>query len=233
MDFSVFNFKTSFTLHEAVCLTIGVDPRHDSSSIPEEFRTAYDLLREVGHGCATGGVDYCEWVRENDLTRDELMDSLLFPEWAVRAVRKPGATKNPAVDLAALAANAGPVETWKFPPWTIASWLRVRDVQPVYDFAESDKRMLERSAKFLPPQEIESPSSGEQATGDRALGTRERRTLLALIGALCQKAGIDPGARGAAAVISDATVEAGCSVSERTVSGLMPQIREAMEAKQK
>ena len=231
MDFSVFNFKTSFTLHEAVCLTIGVDPRHDSADVPDEFRTAYDLLWEAGHNCAEGAVGEAKWVRENGYSRDELMDALLHPEWAVRAVRMPGAEKDPDYDFAALQASAGAVEEWKFEPWTIASWLHVRDVKPVYDFAASDERKRLRAAKFLPRADVDpvvSPDSDE-----RSLGTRERRTLLAIIGALCQKADIDPSARGAAAEISAATAEAGCAVSDRTIGNLIPQIRDAMDSKQR
>jgi hypothetical protein len=63
---------------------------------------------------------------------------------------------------------------------------------------------------------------------DKPLSTRERRTLLVLVAALCKRAGIDPAARGASIAIASATAELGVTVSDDTIRPLLRLIPDAI-----
>ena len=64
---------------------------------------------------------------------------------------------------------------------------------------------------------------------ERELSTHPRRTLLAIIAALCKKVGIDPKARGAATAIALITEDAGLRVSDDTIRGLLGDMADAIE----
>lgn len=71
---------------------------------------------------------------------------------------------------------------------------------------------------------------GRGAVGaDKHLTTRERRTLLTIIAALCKKAGIDIKSRKAAAAILSAADELGTPVSDDTARGVIRDIPDAIE----
>lgn len=63
---------------------------------------------------------------------------------------------------------------------------------------------------------------------DKPLRTRERRTLLVVIAALCKRAGIDPAARGAAVEVASVTAELGATVSDDTIRALLRAIPDAI-----
>lgn len=67
--------------------------------------------------------------------------------------------------------------------------------------------------------------------GDKRVTTRQRRTLLTIIAALCQKAGIDPRSRGAAVSIASATAELGVPVSDDSIRPVLREIPDAIESR--
>lgn len=68
---------------------------------------------------------------------------------------------------------------------------------------------------------------------DKPMNTRSRRTHQAIIAALCEKAGIDLAARGAAQKIIDALELKGVSVDGNTIRKILKEIPDSLEARQK
>ena len=63
------------------------------------------------------------------------------------------------------------------------------------------------------------------------LATRQRRTLLTIIAALCRKASIDPGSRGASTAIESATAEIGAPVGDDAIRTMLREIPDAIESR--
>ena len=80
---------------------------------------------------------------------------------------------------------------------------------------------------------FEQSISGAPADVDRPLATRERRTLLTVIRALCDECKIVPGAYGAAKRIAGATDRLGASVSDSKIGTIFEQLEEAVDARKK
>ena len=80
---------------------------------------------------------------------------------------------------------------------------------------------------------FERSISEVQPTIDRPLQTRERRTLLTIIAALCQKSKIDYEARGAAQLIKNATYLLGAPIDDGTIDKVIKQIPDALETRTK
>ncbi len=68
---------------------------------------------------------------------------------------------------------------------------------------------------------------------DRPLTTRQRKTCLTIIAALCLSAKIDPEARGASQRIKELTESLGVPVDDETIRTLLSEIPDALEARMK
>ncbi len=68
---------------------------------------------------------------------------------------------------------------------------------------------------------------------DRPLTTRQRKTFLIIIAALCSSAKIDPEARGASQRIKELTESLGVPVDDETIRTLLSEIPDALEARMK
>lgn len=68
---------------------------------------------------------------------------------------------------------------------------------------------------------------------DRPLTTRQRKTCLTIIAALCPSAKIDPQARGASQRIKELTESLGVPVDDETIRTLLSEIPDALEARMK
>ncbi|MGR5452277.1 hypothetical protein ACPV5V_00045 [Vibrio campbellii] len=68
---------------------------------------------------------------------------------------------------------------------------------------------------------------------EKPLATRERNTLLILIGALCKQVGIDPSSPGVAKSVETMTELVGAPVGEETVKNKLDQVAGALERRQK
>ena len=75
--------------------------------------------------------------------------------------------------------------------------------------------------------------SGQPAKVDRPLHTRQRRTLLAIIAALCTHDGIDYNARGAAQRIKSATELAGTPIDDGTIDKVLKENPDALAPRMK
>lgn len=68
---------------------------------------------------------------------------------------------------------------------------------------------------------------------DRPLTTRQRKTCLTIIAALCSSANIDPQARGASQRIKELTESLGVPVDDETIRTLLSEIPDALEVRLK
>ncbi|MDC5854531.1 hypothetical protein [Vibrio europaeus] len=68
---------------------------------------------------------------------------------------------------------------------------------------------------------------------DKPLAARERNTLLALIGALCEEANIDLSIRGISTSVQEITELAGVPISNETIRKIVEQVDDAMERRRK
>jgi len=82
-------------------------------------------------------------------------------------------------------------------------------------------------------QALVSPKENHPAKVDRPITTRQRRTLLTIIAALCDYSAIKSGARGAAGQIAAMTDEVGASITAETIAELLKEIPEALETRMK
>lgn len=78
---------------------------------------------------------------------------------------------------------------------------------------------------------LEAVEKGGQERVDRPITTRQRRTLLTIISALCDYSAIKPNERGAAGQIAAMTDEIGASITAETIAGLLKEIPEALETR--
>jgi hypothetical protein len=87
---------------------------------------------------------------------------------------------------------------------------------------------IDRLTKML----REASAKGKEHTGP-ALTARNRKTFLTIIAALCGKAGLQLGGRGAAQRIKEATEEIGAPVSDDTIHSILKEIPDAIEDRMK
>ncbi len=88
----------------------------------------------------------------------------------------------------------------------------------------------ELDAVRLHVAQLEQEKAAGRGRGD-GLATRQRRTLLTVIAALCRKARIDPMGRGAAVTIAAATAELGVPVSDDSIRAILQDIPDAIESR--
>lgn len=103
---------------------------------------------------------------------------------------------------------------------------------------ELPKELLEwYEAKNKPKPEKEpdyiNPSHLMDSKADRPLATRQRKTCLTIIAALCLSAKIDPQARGASQRIKELTESLGVPVDDETIRTLLSEIPDALEVRMK
>ncbi|MBN8448560.1 MAG: protein kinase [Candidatus Accumulibacter sp.] len=72
-----------------------------------------------------------------------------------------------------------------------------------------------------------------RAMVDKAMTTRQRRTLLTVIAAMCKHEGLDAQARGVAQRIMEMTDDLGAHVDDGTIQTMLKEIPDALEARMK
>lgn len=82
-------------------------------------------------------------------------------------------------------------------------------------------------------QRIERLEGGRTARTDRPVTTRQRRTLLTIIAALCDYSAIKPNERGAAGQIASMTEELGAPITAETIARFLKEIPDAVETRMK
>jgi len=79
----------------------------------------------------------------------------------------------------------------------------------------------------------DQPTKEHDAKIDRPLTTRQRRTYLTVIAAMCKHEGLDPQGRGAAQRIMEMTDDLGTHVDDGTIQTMLKEIPDALEARMK
>jgi len=81
--------------------------------------------------------------------------------------------------------------------------------------------------------QLARPQSDKPSKTDRPLATRQRRTLLTIIAALCNRASIDYQGRGTALRIKESTELIGTPIGDDTIRKLLDEIPDALETRMK
>lgn len=82
-------------------------------------------------------------------------------------------------------------------------------------------------------EQINHMKAGQPAKVDRPLHVRQRRTLLTIIAAFCEHAGLDPSGRGTAQRIKEMTDNLGTPIDDGTIAKLLAEIPDALESRLK
>lgn len=78
-----------------------------------------------------------------------------------------------------------------------------------------------------------APARAHDAKVDRPLTTRQRRTFLTVIAAMCKYEGFDPQGRGTAQRIMEMTDDIGAHVDDGTIAKILSEIPDALETRMK
>lgn len=78
-----------------------------------------------------------------------------------------------------------------------------------------------------------APAKVHDAKIDRPLTTRQRRTFLTVIAAMCKYEGLDPHGRGTAQRITEMTDDLGAHVDDGTIAKILSEIPDALETRMK
>ena len=121
--------------------------------------------------------------------------------------------------------------TYYFDPAVIIDWAISKQIELPKELLE----WYEEKNKLKPEQEPDylNPSHLVDSKADRPLATRQRKTFLIIIAALCSSAKIDPEARGASQRIKELTESLGVPVDDETIRNLLSEIPDALEARMK
>lgn len=183
----------------------------DERLISEETYVNYsdftDWLRERGY---ESGDIIAEW-HETEMEIAELVcDEVAY----LRASRKGGKGAIRGIALQGLLAKAGRLKESESSDVVAAYKAVVRENQHL-------KEQLAHAKTMQPPKV------------DRPLPTRQRRTLLTIIAALCKHKGIEIQERGTAQRIVEMTDDLGAHVDNGTIASLFSEIPEALETRMK
>lgn len=107
----------------------------------------------------------------------------------------------------------------------------VEGSRTVYKDSDGLKRELRAKSLHIAHLEQQLNAARGGSGGEVRPGTRQKRTLLTIIAALCKRAGIDPKARGAAMAIASATQELGVPVGDDSIRELLKAIPDAIESR--
>ena len=173
MDFSAFDFRDDFALHEIASLCIGLDPAHPMPSDNDPSRTAYREIVSAATASAEMANAECARAHFENRARPSLYPNLLYTTWALQRI--PTKTGEPAWEE--IGRDRWPeegfdpsiVEEWRFDRQTVANWLSGRLFKPVYDFS--------RPGGLLVGAKDETPM---------ALNPTTEATYLTIIGALLE-----------------------------------------------
>ena len=170
--------------------------------------TLYAWLVERGHDPGEAYIHFCE---DEEKLKEQLIDRI----YAYRMERKCGKSFKDASKVKLDPDKAGIDE------------LR----QAVRDLSNENLNLYNNMMQLL--KSSRERQENHQSKSERPLSTRSRKTLLTIIAALCNEAGIGYQDRGAAKRISELTDEIGASVSDDTVRKILGDIDDAIESRMK
>jgi hypothetical protein len=188
----------------------------DEQVIPEETHINYDdLVKWLEERSHEPGDHMSDWVQTECDISDLLCDEVIF----LRAARRSG--------------------------YEDLQRIKAQRFQAKYDYVikrldESEQLVEVRAALkakdgeiFRLKEALTLCKSGRPAKVDRPLHTRQRRTLLTIIAALCEAANIDHTKRGASQRIRSKTELVGAPIDDGTIIKLLEEIPDALETRMK
>lgn len=179
----------------------------DDNIIPEETYISYDEL--------------CEWLK----TRRYIMTEA-GNEWYIGQVDKVLVMANDVTFYrAATKKQIRDIESTRL----TAEWAAITGQEPDCGLEDAYKAAIVEIHRLR--QAMAARHDDRPAKGDRPVSTRQRRTLLTIIAALCDYSAIKPNERGAAGQIAGMTDEIKASVSAETIVGLLREIPDALETR--
>ena len=225
-DLKHWDLRTHFSAEEAACLAIGIDPAAPAGPHAPEHsnRTALTyqartLLRDIEAAASMANACAAMMLfRESRWAPEELPPGALLSIEAIEAGIDAQMKLQHGEQLSGWSAG----ETMSFVREHLATWFVEMGFEPVYAFAKSV-----RSAPAVATTDYE-------VDRDRPLLTRERNTLLAIIGVLADAAKFDLSApsKSAEAIVNEAALS-GIALSRTGVANHLRSVAAAISARKK
>ncbi|MBA0014579.1 MAG: hypothetical protein H0Z53_03000 [Nitrosospira sp.] len=172
-----------------------------------KIQNLIDWLAE--HGYASGDI-MNEWLHVEGEISARICDELIY----LRAARKRGAVEFLDIPFPGeLSKNVAEAST------------EITSTIAAYKSLTIENQQLKEQLSLA---RIEQP-----AKVDRPLATRQRRTLLTLIAALCDYSAIDLKGKGVAGQIARLTEEIGVNVTDETIAKVLAEIPEVLETRRR
>ena len=174
-------------------------------------------LNEHGY---TPGETFTEWMQEEAEIEGKLEEEFEY----LRALS--GACKGVVQDLPVISDHI-PIR-----PDDFAIFAEKKDVEKM---ASAYKALVISYFRLLKTGygDNEQPAKKREATIDRPLTTRQRRTMLTVIAAMCKYEGLDPQGRGTAQRIMEMTDDLGAHIDDGTIAKMLSEIPDALETRMK
>jgi hypothetical protein len=181
----------------------------DDNLIPRKTYITYSALTEWLHD---RGYEYGDILSDWEETEAEVTAQLCNEVASLRAAYREGKGLSRNITLQGLLAKSGQLDETEIDNLTAA-----------YKAILTENQQLK--------ERLESVQSEHHVKEGRPVSTRQRRTFLTIIAALCRKEGIDPEARGSARRIMEMTDDLGAHVDDGTISKVLSEIADALEAR--
>lgn len=183
----------------------------DDSLIADKTYVEYDdlnvWLSERGYDV---GDIFAEWLDTESELAEHICDEVAY----LHAVSKRGKSEIRRIAFHSSSVKAG-----------ILDEREAADILEAYKLAIAENQLLK--------EQLRNMLGGVASKVDRPLTTRSRRTMLTIIGSLCNKSGIDYKARGAAQRLREITEETGVPIDDGTISKILSEIQDAYESRMK
>ena len=226
-DFSHWSKAAQWFLGEAVALSFGKAPERVERGAVERYVQVSPFALEYSRRSflvsrAQEAQELSNPVRPKDFIAWARRKEIGFPEELIRLVESLG----------------GVVTDWRAKYLELEADFGKLDDDMNVIIAERDA-LEERVAELAAVGQGVDPKSPMVASGDtaakvdRPFQTRERRTMLTIIAALCQYSKLDWVGRGTAQRIREETERLGAPVDDSTISNVLGQVGYALESRMK
>lgn len=212
-DLSKWDFATDFTGEESASLIAGIDPAR--------YELEREMIAPVFGRIANAYELACQHYKSIHVDGTNRDPETNFPNQALVSSKMreradcAGDDKSKVEFGNWLVTERSDFERQRFSRTQLADWLNAIGLPSVYSFN-------------LPVPMAESSKS------DKRLDTRERNTLLAIVGVLCKEAKIPYESHSKAANLIHSTAEKmGVSIGESTIEGHLKKVREALGTRMK
>jgi hypothetical protein len=178
-------------------------------SFEDAFINFSDLQEWLGQHGYYAGDAFQEWEDKEAEVASQVCEEIAF----LRAVIKKGRVIR-SIELLGRLAKSGKIDE-----------SNITEISAAYKSAIIENQQLK--------EKLNHALSNQPTKTDRPLTTRQRRTLLTMIAALCDYAGIDPQTRGVAQRIKVMTESIGTPVDDETIKKILAEIPDAIESRMK